>query len=219
MKWKVSSTSLKSLVELVWVQRYSWVIMIGLAVRRWGSSVTTWRGLQAPWCFILCFQLVVLSIPCNTSDTPMFMSRLLARLQLLHLHHWQEPSNHGRLLGTLASLLEHPDGLRPAACLGSYNCLVLRSINIAERILILLLRFWSLNGWERHPFISKLKLYASSNTWRQVAADVETEFRWDGDCIGDCTFLSMTMSGGLTRSASGPILSPRWWWRTTGLWW
>jgi len=37
--------------------------------------------------------------------------------------------------------------------------------------------FWSLNGWERHPFISKLKLYASSNTWRQVAADVETEFR------------------------------------------
>eukprot|EP00092_Neocalanus_flemingeri_P031314 GFUD01034010.1.p1 GENE.GFUD01034010.1~~GFUD01034010.1.p1 ORF type:complete len:413 (-),score=79.34 GFUD01034010.1:82-1263(-) len=36
---------------------------------------------------------------------------------------------------------------------------------------------WSLNGWERHPFIAKLKLYASNNTWRQVAADVETEFR------------------------------------------
>merc|ERR550519_1797343 len=36
--------------------------------------------------------------------------------------------------------------------------------------------FWSLNNWERHPFISKLKLYANT-TWHQVAADIETEFR------------------------------------------
>jgi len=36
---------------------------------------------------------------------------------------------------------------------------------------------WSLNGWERHPFVSKMRLYASSSTWQQVRADVETEFR------------------------------------------
>jgi len=37
--------------------------------------------------------------------------------------------------------------------------------------------FWSLNGWERHPFVGKLRLYASNSSWHQVRADVETEFR------------------------------------------
>jgi len=37
--------------------------------------------------------------------------------------------------------------------------------------------FWSLNDWERHPFVAKLKLYQRDCSWRQVAADVETEFR------------------------------------------
>merc|ERR550519_190369 len=36
---------------------------------------------------------------------------------------------------------------------------------------------WSLNGWERHPFVSKMRLYASSSVWQQVRADIETEFR------------------------------------------
>jgi len=42
---------------------------------------------------------------------------------------------------------------------------------------ISVLWFWSLNRWERHPFVAKLKLYARSMPWEQVAADVETEFR------------------------------------------
>lgn len=43
---------------------------------------------------------------------------------------------------------------------------------------ISLVWIWSLNNWERHPFVSRLKVYASASSgWRQVVADVETEFR------------------------------------------
>lgn len=37
--------------------------------------------------------------------------------------------------------------------------------------------FWSLNNWSNHPMVSKLKLYARDGNWRQVGADIETEFR------------------------------------------
>jgi len=37
--------------------------------------------------------------------------------------------------------------------------------------------FWSLDGWRRHPFVKQLRIYATSNTWREVAKDIELEFR------------------------------------------
>ena len=37
--------------------------------------------------------------------------------------------------------------------------------------------FWSLDDWGRHPFVSSLVKYASGGDWRQVARDVEREFR------------------------------------------
>lgn len=41
-----------------------------------------------------------------------------------------------------------------------------------------LIWFWSLDGWRRHPFVKKLQIYTTNNsTWRDVSADIETEFR------------------------------------------
>ena len=37
--------------------------------------------------------------------------------------------------------------------------------------------FWSLNSWAGHPFVAALRTYAVAGDWRQVAADVEREFR------------------------------------------
>ena len=36
-------------------------------------------------------------------------------------------------------------------------------------------RYWSLNGWSKHPFTSSLLPYNPS--WTSLAADIETEFR------------------------------------------
>ena len=62
-----------------------------------------------------------------------------------------------------------------------YKCVVFSLALLYPSVLLrnctVIVRLWSLNGWERHPFVSKLRLYASSSTWQQVRADVETEFR------------------------------------------
>lgn len=36
--------------------------------------------------------------------------------------------------------------------------------------------YWQATGWESHPFVRKLNLYAGGN-WRHLAADLDTEFR------------------------------------------
>ena len=40
-----------------------------------------------------------------------------------------------------------------------------------------LLWYWSLNNWSNHPMVRQLRLYARDGNWRQVAADIGTEFR------------------------------------------
>ena len=40
-----------------------------------------------------------------------------------------------------------------------------------------LLWYWSLDNWANHPMVRQLRLYARDGNWRQVAADIETEFR------------------------------------------
>lgn len=56
-----------------------------------------------------------------------------------------------------------------------YNCLI---GSILLPVLTLSLAwFWSLNNWSNHPMVNKLKLYARDGDWRQVGADIETEFR------------------------------------------
>ena len=40
-----------------------------------------------------------------------------------------------------------------------------------------LLWYWSLDNWANHPMVRQLRLYAREGNWRQVAADIETEFR------------------------------------------
>jgi len=37
--------------------------------------------------------------------------------------------------------------------------------------------YWSLDNWSHHPMVRQLRLYARDGNWRQVAADIETEFR------------------------------------------
>ena len=54
----------------------------------------------------------------------------------------------------------------------------LLTVSILIPVLTLsLLWFWSLNNWSNHPMVRNLKLYARDGNWRQVAADIETEFR------------------------------------------
>lgn len=56
-----------------------------------------------------------------------------------------------------------------------YNIL---AVSVLIPILLMsLVWFWSLNNWSNHPMVAKLKLYARDGNWRQVGADIETEFR------------------------------------------
>ena len=45
---------------------------------------------------------------------------------------------------------------------------------LAPLLCLSLAWFWSLDDWGRHPFVSSLEKYGA---WRQVARDVEREFR------------------------------------------
>ncbi len=38
--------------------------------------------------------------------------------------------------------------------------------------------YWKHDNWSEHPFVDKLKVYCTSGrTWRDVVADINTEFR------------------------------------------
>merc|ERR1711997_210479 len=37
--------------------------------------------------------------------------------------------------------------------------------------------YWSINDWTYHPFVKKLSLYCVNNSWRDVANDINNEFR------------------------------------------
>ena len=36
---------------------------------------------------------------------------------------------------------------------------------------------WSLDNWSGHPFVSRLAPYAAAGSWRNVAGNINTEFR------------------------------------------
>ena len=56
-----------------------------------------------------------------------------------------------------------------------YNLLVL---SVMVPVLTLTLAwFWSRDNWSHHPMVSRMRLYARDDNWRQVGADIETEFR------------------------------------------
>ncbi len=52
------------------------------------------------------------------------------------------------------------------------------SLAIATPIaMAVLVYYWSIDNWSRHPFVSKFLPFASDGQWRQVAGDINTEFR------------------------------------------
>lgn len=38
-------------------------------------------------------------------------------------------------------------------------------------------QYWTLNDFENHPYVTKLKLYAQNGDWKSVMSDINTEFR------------------------------------------
>ena len=56
-----------------------------------------------------------------------------------------------------------------------YNLLALSIL--LPTLSLSLLWYWSLNNWSNHPMVRQLRLYARDGNWRQVAADIGTEFR------------------------------------------
>ena len=48
--------------------------------------------------------------------------------------------------------------------------------------------YWSINDWTYHPFVKKLSLYCVNNSWRDVANDINNEFRRYALC---CIYLKI----------------------------
>ena len=51
--------------------------------------------------------------------------------------------------------------------------------------------YWSINDWTYHPFVKKLSLYCVNNSWRDVANDINNEFRRYAWCFIDLKILTV----------------------------
>ena len=56
-----------------------------------------------------------------------------------------------------------------------YYCIVLATMLLVTACTLAF--YWSLNSWISHPIVKKLKANTMNNTWRNVATDVNNEFR------------------------------------------